>query len=407
MLRQKHDHLLGHLSTYHEHWTVQEEYVLHVEREHLLASSFSALREIAICDLLADNLRVEFSGELGQDEGGVLRDWFDSVGRQLFKEAEHGAPPLLREGSGHEAAAERVPLPLLQRQVCDETVVLRPDTGRFEDFYTLGRFLALAVIRGTRVPLHFSRAAWKLLIGAPIEAADVYAIDPVFFTNRIAAVLEPGGIATVSDLLGEPLTFMSAESPLCPEPMEMVPGGGTRLVTEENRVEYVEKLCEFYICGNVGREWRLVKEGFEELLPYEALRVSEIAFRDIELLVAGLPCIDVDDWRKNAVVDGPLAKAEAGERLQTWFWEVVDQFGVERRAKLLQFATGSSRVPAAGFAGLDPAFCLYLGSGSPKQVPTASTCANQLNLAAYTSRWELIEKLKIACHEGVEGFGLL
>jgi len=417
MLRQNYENLQHHLSKWHPEWAVTEEHLITIDRENLLPSSFKALQEAAKADLLADNLKVNFVGEIGQDEGGLLREWLDSLGRQLTEEAKEPlqlspTPGADQEGgsssSSPSKSSDSVPMqPLLIVQECDHTLVVRPCTGRFEDFYSLGRLLASAVIRGERVPLHFSRAAWKLLIGTPIEAADVYAIDPQFFTHRIAAVLEPGGLKVMEEVLGEPLTFMSAESPLCPVAMELVPGGLDKLVTDENKVEYVAKLCEFYLCGQVGREWQLIGEGFEEILPRKALAEHGIKHKDIELLIAGLPAIDVDDWKEHTAVDGPLFGTAVGDKMQTWFWEVVEHFGDERRAKLLQFATGSSRVPGEGFKGLKPSFCLYLADGSPGQLPTASTCTNQLNLVAYETRWQMIEKLKTICHDSVAtGFGL-
>ena len=43
-----------------------------------------------------------------------------------------------------------------------------------------------------------------------------------------------------------------------------------------------------------------------------------------------------------------------------WFWLVVREFDREQRALLLQFVTGTSRVPARGFAPLQ---VLYLVRG--------------------------------------------
>ncbi|CAK0877800.1 unnamed protein product [Prorocentrum cordatum] len=110
----------------------------------------------------------------------------------------------------------------------------------------------------------------------------------------------------------------------------------------------------------------------------------------------------------NTNVDGPLAGTEAGNLLCDWFWDVMQRFGAERRAKLLQFATGSSRVPGDGFRGLEPPFCLYLCAGPAERLPTASTCSNQLNLAPYTSRSMLIDRLRVICSaEASLGFGFV
>lgn len=394
LLRQNYERLKWSLQDAHKR--LDPQYVVEIERDKLLESTFQALQEVPTSKLLAQVLRVKFRGELGEDDGGLLRDWFDSIGHALKEEV-----------SAFESRPCTKLKPLLMLQPCDNTFVLRPGTGRNEDFFALGRVLALAVHRGTRVPIHLSRAAWKLLIGDPIDASDVYAIDPVFFTNRIAAVLEPGGVQTVSELIGEELRFVSAESPTCPDPVELIPGGAKELVTEENKLQYVEKLCEFYLIGQVQREWQLLRQGFEDLLPFHLLREHCIGEKDLELLIVGLPEIDVKDWQRHTAVDGPMANTPEGEQVVRWFWEVVEQFGDERKAKLLQFATGSSRLPADGFAGLEPCFCIYLNMGEASQLPTASTCANQLNLCIYPSRRVLIEKLKIACHETNEGFGLI
>lgn len=35
-----------------------------------------------------------------------------------------------------------------------------------------------------------------------------------------------------------------------------------------------------------------------------------------------------------------------------WFWQIVEAYSEEMRARLLQFVTGSSRVPLQGFKAL-------------------------------------------------------
>lgn len=424
LLRQNYDRLSRSLAVLRNMMDRDQEWIVEVDRETLLTSSFRAVQDAAMPQLLAPCLRVRFSGEQGQDEGGLLRDWFDNIGALLTEDAAGGlveAPMdqssgvlsrVITAGNACLArvrgcdATEAQPLrPLLAVHPEDKTLVLRAGTERWDDFYALGRLLGLAVHHHARLPLHFSRATWKLLIGREIEAEDVFAIDPNFFRNRVTAVLEPGGVETVSGLLCEPLSFVSAGSALCPEPVELVPGGRNVLVTEENKLEYVKRLCEFYICGQVEREWHLVQQGFQDLVPNGMLINHGFTDRDLELLLVGIPTIDVTDWRQQTHLDGPFADTTKGRDLVVWFWEAVEHFGDERRAKLLQFATGSSRLPAEGFKGLDPCFRLYLSSGSPDLLPTASTCINQLTLAPYPSKRVLIDKLKCVCHDRVASMG--
>jgi hypothetical protein len=39
-----------------------------------------------------------------------------------------------------------------------------------------------------------------------------------------------------------------------------------------------------------------------------------------------------------------------------WFWQIVEIYNAEMRARLLQFVTGSSRVPLQGFKALQGEF---------------------------------------------------
>ena len=83
-----------------------------------------------------------------------------------------------------------------------------------------------------------------------------------------------------------------------------------------------------------------------------ALHVQELIsiFNDheLELLISGLPEIDVDDLRRNTEYSGYTA---ASKTIQ-WFWEVVQGLDKEDLALLVQFVTGTSKVPLDGFKAL-------------------------------------------------------
>jgi len=65
-------------------------------------------------------------------------------------------------------------------------------------------------------------------------------------------------------------------------------------------------------------------------------------------MIGGLGKIDIDDWKRNT----RLKHCSAETNVVRWFWRVVDEYDEEHRARLLQFVTGSSRVPLQGFKSL-------------------------------------------------------
>ena len=69
---------------------------------------------------------------------------------------------------------------------------------------------------------------------------------------------------------------------------------------------------------------------------------------ELELLISGLPEIDVDDLRANTEYTG---YTPAAKQIQ-WFWEVVSALSKEDLALLVQFTTGTSKVPLEGFKAL-------------------------------------------------------
>lgn len=68
----------------------------------------------------------------------------------------------------------------------------------------------------------------------------------------------------------------------------------------------------------------------------------------MQLIVCGLGKIDINDWKSNT----RLKHCTPDSNIVKWFWKAVESFDEERRARLLQFVTGSSRVPLQGFKAL-------------------------------------------------------
>lgn len=92
----------------------------------------------------------------------------------------------------------------------------------------------------------------------------------------------------------------------------------------------------------------------------------------------------------------------------TWFWQFVrESCDNEQRARLLQFVTGTCRVPVGGFSELmgsngPQRFCIEK-VGKENWLPRSHTCFNRLDLPPYKSFEQLSQKLLFAINE-TEGF---
>ena len=94
-------------------------------------------------------------------------------------------------------------------------------------------------------------------------------------------------------------------------------------------------------------------QGFYEVIPHNLVCVFN--YQELELLLCGLPRIDAKDWQANTRYSGGYNK---DHEVVQWFFEVLGSWTDDRKARLLQFATGSSHVPVEGFRAMQVRACV-------------------------------------------------
>lgn len=348
------------------------------DRTNLLITLTDISRVPAV-KILRGNLRVKFTDEEGMDAGGLMRDYMHEMGQVLSHCSRLLAP-------GPDSAL----LPVKQ----DPT---QQDWKR--ELFATGRLMAMAITANAPLDISFSICVYKVLLGERITMQDVARLDPQFAELRIANLLKSGGVAVLEEMLCDHLTFVSV-----PEEEELILGGKNVRVTEHNKQQYVRLLIEYYLVGRCRKELAVLVEGFHDVIPKSVLRTSPpLRALDLELMVAGLPGIDVVDWRANC--EGSLMNNDANRNLRENFWDYVATMSVETRAKLLAFTCGSSRVPGGGFANMKPKFNISV-EGSTDHLPSAHTCINQLVLPRYSTKAKLARMLDKALEYNI-GFGVI
>eukprot|EP00741_Cyanophora_paradoxa_P011422 tig00020556_g11033.t1 len=359
-----------------------------VRRTHVLEDSISKLHSAA---RFKRKLRIRFEGEEGVDAGGVTADWFDTVARALYAEPHRLFVPFERS-----------------RLLHPNPVSILPGSHGAEETYTfVGRFLGRALretLAGAAprpLALYFSRSFYKMLLGVPVSLADLESDDPETYERRIRYVLEHAlaesgleELAFAEELHGPGGKLLDV--------VELKKGGRRIRVTDRSKHEYCALLASWLVEGRVAPLVRYVRRGLFEMVEESALRL--LTPNELELLLCGVPKIDVADMRKNTVIDGCPAR----HRVVEWFWRAVGAMSKEDLALLLQFATGSSRLPLGGFGALEPRFTVRLdeeaGPPAANRLPRAQTCFHRLLLPHYASGEQLRRCLATAIRE-TQGFG--
>uniref|UniRef100_A0A670Z469 HECT-type E3 ubiquitin transferase n=1 Tax=Pseudonaja textilis TaxID=8673 RepID=A0A670Z469_PSETE len=350
-----------------------------VSRQTLFEDSFQQIMNMKPYDLRR-RLYIIMRGEEGLDYGGIAREWFFLLSHEVLN-------PMycLFEYAGKNNYCLQI----------NPASSINPDHLTY--FRFIGRFIAMALYHGKFIDTGFTLPFYKRMLNKRPTLKDLESIDPEFY-NSITWIKENSleecalELYFIQDMeiLGKVTTH------------ELKEGGENLRVTEENKEEYIMLLTDWRFTRGVEEQTKAFLDGFNEVAPLEWLRYFDE--KELELMLCGMQEIDLSDWQKNTIY---RHYTKSSKPIQ-WFWQVVKEMDNEKRVRLLQFVTGTCRLPVGGFTEL-------IGSNGPQKfcidkvgketwLPRSHTCFNRLDLPPYKSYEQLKEKLLYAIEE-TEGFG--
>ncbi|NWR66576.1 WWP2 ligase, partial [Bucorvus abyssinicus] len=350
-----------------------------VSRQTLFEDSFQQIMNMKPYDLRR-RLYIIMRGEEGLDYGGIAREWFFLLSHEVLN-------PMycLFEYAGKNNYCLQI----------NPASSINPDHLTY--FRFIGRFIAMALYHGKFIDTGFTLPFYKRMLNKRPTLKDLESIDPEFYNSIVWTKensLEECGLELYfiqdMEILGKVTTH------------ELKEGGESIRVTEENKEEYIMLLTDWRFTRGVEEQTKAFLDGFNEVVPLEWLRYFDE--KELELMLCGMQEIDMNDWQKNTIY---RHYTKNSKQIQ-WFWQVVKEMDNEKRIRLLQFVTGTCRLPVGGFAELIGAngpqkFCIDK-VGKETWLPRSHTCFNRLDLPPYKSYEQLKEKLLYAIEE-TEGFG--
>lgn len=302
-----------------------------VRRAHIFEDSFAEISRQSATDL-KKRLMIKFDGEDGLDYGGLSREFFFLLSHEMFNPFY-----CLFEYSAHD----------------NYTLQINPHSGinpeHLNYFKFIGRVVGLAIFHRRFLDAFFIGALYKMVLGKAVQLADMEGVDADFhrslqwmLDNDISGGILEQTFSTEDERFG----VMTVE--------DLIPNGRNIDVTNENKKEYVDLMVKWRIEKRIAEQFQAFKDGFQELIPHDLINVFDE--RELELLIGGIAEIDVDDWKKHTDYRG---YTENDEVIQ-FFWQTIRSWDGEQKSRLLQFATGTSRIPVNGFKDLQ-------GSDGPRR----------------------------------------
>jgi E3 ubiquitin-protein ligase HUWE1 len=201
---------------------------LSVRRDFVFLDSFKSLYFKSAKEMKYGKLSIRFHGEEGVDAGGVTREWFQVLSRQMFDPGYVLFKPVASDKTTFH--------PNPSSSINDEHLMF---------FKFIGRVIGKALYEGRVLDCHFSRAVYKRILGRVVSVKDMEDLD-LEYSKSLKWMLEND----ITDIITETFSYETDDFG-ANKVIDLLPDGRNIPVTEENKAQYVQLVVEYRLTGSI------------------------------------------------------------------------------------------------------------------------------------------------------------
>eukprot|EP00347_Sterkiella_histriomuscorum_P017181 403350359 len=352
---------------------VDDREVLIINRENLVQESFDAFQTFIDLNLHKE-LQIFFVGEKAQDAGGVEREWITQLVQGLMA-PEFG---LFRRLNG------------LQEVTYYFQVKKEESNKQLSWYYFLGQIIGKALFDFIPVNFPVCKALFKIMMSKNVKFTvdDLRNYDQQIY-NSIKMISSTE--LSAKDIEALQLNFtveIYDKNGQVIQSADLVPNGSHIYLNNENKQQFIDLFIDYHLRKCVQKQIDNFLQGFTTVIRSDSLKIFEDV-DEFELLLCGSPFINLEDWQENTLYRESLNKNQDSVK---WFWQTLDDLDQDQLRIMLQFCTGSTRVPIDGFKGLISnrgklqKFTMIPSQEEGSQVIKAQTCFNRIYMPKFTSQ---------------------
>ena len=361
-------------------WTEGPNFI-NINRDKLIESSIEELSKVN----LYREIKVKFKGEEEGDAGGIMREWLTS----LFKEFQKPENKLFTKADTK-----------------DYSIKVYNDKNfsknKLKIFEFIGKIFVLALLNDLTINSCFNIYIYKIILDEPVELEDLIFIDSEIY-HSIQKLQKLENFSNLELYFAENEKDEKGNV----NSINFILDGANIPVTKENMSYYFQKKIEYIM--NKDRPYiNHIKKSIFSYIPETLIKI--FTANELELMLNGTPFIDVSDWIENTEYEG----YSPSDEIIINFWDIVRELPQEKLSRLLQFSTGSTRVPVGGFKSLQSnrgniaPFSIYrleYEKGKRNYIK-ARTCFNRINLPNFPDKEKLLEGINFVIDNEILGFGI-
>ena len=345
---------------------------LNIRRDHLIEDTLNELAKNG--QNLQNKLRVKFVGEQGVDQGGVSKEFFILVIRQIF-DPNYG-----------------------MFNYNKKTRLYWFNHYSFEPkikYELIGTIFGLAIYNNTILDVKLPMIVYKKLLGIKPTLEDFKEWDNELYNNlKYILTKDNPNLEEELDTNFTVLDDKFGEKILIP----LKPDGDKIMINNTNKEEYVKLYTDWYFNKSIEEYFQSFEKGFYKIFHKSLIRI--LTPDELELIICGTQYLDFYELKKSCLYEEYNKDSESIKYL----WEILLDFNEEEKKKFLSFVTGCDRAPIDGLGSLK--ITVSNGGSDLNQLPTAHTCFNNLILPDYKNK-EKMKKAILTAINFSEGFGLI
>jgi len=259
---------------------------LQLSREKSLEESIKQMEQINIYK----ELKINFKGEVSYDAGGIIREWFTIIFKDLLSENQK----------------------LFQRSEDDQiSYIFHND---IDDTYEthlkiqfIGKLFAKSLLENITINSCLNKVFFKVLLNEKIDFSDLVFIDKKLYHS----LKEIENFHDIEDLGLYFIVNYEKKGKIYTE--ELKENGNNIAVTKNNFREYIDKRIEFLIKKNISF-YNTFRSSFITIIIENFISIFNSD--ELELIINGTPFIDIEDWKENTIYQN----LNPNDNVVVWFW---------------------------------------------------------------------------------------
>ena len=345
---------------------------LNIRRDRLIEDTLNELEKNR--QNLLSELKVKFVGEQGVDQGGVRKEFFILLIRQIFD-----------PNYGMFNYNKKTRLYWFNHYSFEAKI----------KYELIGTIFGLAIYNNTILDVKLPISIYKKLLGIKPTFEDLKECDNELYSN-LKYILDTNNpnleeeldtnFTVIDDRFGEKVV------------VQLKPGGENIMINNTNKEEYVELYVDWYFNKSIDEFFRSFEKGFYKVFSRNLSKI--FTPEELELILCGTQILDFHELKLACQYE----EYDKNSETIKYFWEILFDFNEEEKKKFLSFVTGCDRAPIDGLGSLP--ITITNGGNDLNQLPTAHTCFNNLILPDYKDKEKMKKSLLTAINYS-EGFGLI